>query len=98
MNEEQLKQDKTTIEEWTALRNQAIANAIINYDSLSRRKAAAAREFERILQAQERVTREEERKKCAEIFRKETEGLTHATCGRPLQLGIIYNKILNQNE
>ncbi len=33
----------------------------------------------------------------AEIFRKETEGICHAACNKPLYLGVIYEKILNQN-
>lgn len=37
---------------------------------------------------------EDERKRCAEIFRKYTEGQLHAYCNRPLYLGIIYEKIL----
>lgn len=49
-----------------------------------------------LLMQQDLVSREAQRKEDAEIFKKETEGLCHAACGRPLQLGVIYQKILNR--
>ena len=47
-----------------------------------------------VLKEQDLKTRQE----CAEIFRKETEGVCHASCRQPLYLGYIYEKILNPNQ
>jgi hypothetical protein len=48
-------------------------------------------DFIRKVEAQAKA---EGREEAAEIFRKETEGLCHAACGRPLHLGYIYKRII----